>query len=147
MSVFPPKLNAFLEDFSFLGDRDQRSDYLIEISSRFREVPADVAVRPFDEAHKVPACESQAYAWALPKPDGTLKFYFAVENPQGISAKALAVILDESLSGENASTIATVPEDLVYQIFGREITMGRGQGLMSMVSMLKALAKKSLGST
>jgi hypothetical protein len=37
--------------------------------------------------------------WALKKPDDTLKLYFAVENPSGVSAKALAAILDKTLSG------------------------------------------------
>ena len=46
-----------------------------------------------------PQCESDAYVWALKKPDDTLKLYFAVENPSGVSAKALAAILDKTLSG------------------------------------------------
>ena len=114
-------------------------ELLVEYSSRFKEVPPDIAVRPFDDSHLVLGCESKAYVWAAPVKDGTLKYYFAVENPQGLSAKALAVILDETLSGEPVENIALVDQEMVYEIFGRGITMGRGQGLMGMVMKVKAL--------
>ncbi len=55
----------------------------------------------------------------------------------------MAVILDEALSGENHEVIAQVPTDLVYEIFGRELSMGKGQGLMGMIELVKVLAKKS----
>ena len=38
--------------------------------------------------------------------DGTLKLHFAVENPSGISAKALAAILDQALSGLPPAEVA-----------------------------------------
>ena len=72
---------------------------LLDYAERFKEVPPEVATRPFDKSHLVPQCESEAYAWAVPQPDGTLKLHFAVENPSGVSAKALAAILDKTLSG------------------------------------------------
>jgi hypothetical protein len=52
--------------------------------------------RPFPAYNKVPACESDAYVFPVEK-NGSLEFFFAVENPQGISAKALAVILAKGL--------------------------------------------------
>jgi cysteine desulfuration protein SufE len=115
-------------------------ELLVEYSSRFKEVPPEVASRPFSDDHMVRGCESKAYVWATPLGDGSYKYHFAVENPQGLSAKALAVILDETLSGEPAENIANVDPDMVYEIFGRGITMGRGQGLMGMVLMVKKLS-------
>ena len=88
---------------------------LISVADRFQDVPERIATRPFPEEHKVPACESQAYVWAEPLGDGTLKFHFAVENPQGISAKAMAVILDEALSGEPPEEVARVSGEVVYE--------------------------------
>ena len=61
---------------------------------------------------------------------------------QGISAKAMAVILDETISGETPDVIAGVPTDLVYKVFGKELSMGKGQGLMGMIELCKILAKK-----
>ena len=79
----------------------------------------------------------------IKQPDGTLKLYFAVENPSGVSAKALAAILDKTLSGLPASEIATVNCDIVEKIFRQNISMGKGMGLMSMVNAVQALARRA----
>jgi cysteine desulfuration protein SufE len=89
----------------------------------------------------VPQCESDAYVWALKQADGTLKLYFAVENPSGISAKALAAILDKTLSGLPPSDIVKVDCGIVEQIFRQNISMGKGMGLMAMVNAVQALAR------
>ena len=72
---------------------------LLSYADQFKDVPPEVATRPFPEKNHIPQCESDAYIWALKRPDGTLKLHFAVENPSGISARALATILDKTLSG------------------------------------------------
>lgn len=141
MTQVPAKLQETLEDFDFL-DRNERVEMLIELADRFREVPPSVATRPFEEEHRVPRCESQAFVWAEDQADGRLKFHFAVENPQGLSAKAFAVLLDESLSGEPLEEILAVPGDIVFTLFGRDISMGKGEGLTGMLSMVKSLAKE-----
>ncbi|MEM9555997.1 MAG: SufE family protein [Acidobacteriota bacterium] len=137
----PEKL-AEIVDLLTLVDRAERIDLLIGIADRFRGVPSEIAEAPYADEHKVPACESEAYVWARRQDDGTPKFYFAVENPQGISAMAMAVILDESLSGVDPVQVAAVPQDLVYEIFGRELSMGKSMGLMGMVAMVKHFAKR-----
>jgi cysteine desulfuration protein SufE len=138
------KLNALLDLFAEYPDQAERTQLLLDYADKFRDVPAAVATRPFDQAALVPHCESEAYVWAVPNGDGTLKLHFAVENPSGISAKALAVILDRSLSGLPAEEIATVDPDIVEKIFRQNISMGKGMGLMSMVQRVQALARRSL---
>ena len=138
----PAKLTEFLADLEALGDRSERIEALIGIAKRYRPVPPEVATPPYDAAYKVPACESQAYVWALPQDDGTLRFHFAVLNPQGISAMAMAVILDENLSGAPIAEVAAVPSDIVYTIFGRELSMGKSMGLMAMVTMVRTAAER-----
>ncbi len=137
-----PARIAELVDTLALFSRMERIDYLISVADRFREVPESIARRPFPENHKVPACESEAYMWAEKLADQTLKLHFAVENPQGISAKAMAVILDENLSGESLEDLAGLSGDVVYDVFGRELSMGKSMGLMGMVSMVSGSAKK-----
>jgi cysteine desulfuration protein SufE len=126
MPDYPPKLAELVDLLSLAGGRSERIQLLIDTAERFRDVPA---------------CESEAYVWAEPLPDGTLKYHFAVENPQGISAKALAVILDETLSGQPPEEVARVPGDLIYDVFGRELSMGKSMGLMGMVAMVARSAK------
>ena len=136
----PEKLQQLLEMFQMFDESD-RTGLLLSYADQFKEVPASIATRPFPKSHLIPQCESEAYAWAQKLPDGTMKLYFAVENPSGVSAKALAAILDKTLSGLPASEIATVNTDIVEKIFRRNISMGKGMGLMSMVQAVQALAK------
>ena len=144
MPEYPERLAALLEDFALVSDRHERAEMLIELADRFEEVPARIATRPFPEEHRVQRCESEAYVWAEPQADDTLKYSFAVENPQGLSAKAMAVILDETLSGAPVAQVVQVPDDIIFQIFGRELSMGKGQGLLGMLSMVRAFARAHL---
>jgi cysteine desulfuration protein SufE len=139
---YPPKLAELVDTLALVPDRMARIDFLIGLADRFREVPERIARRPFPDDHQVPACESEAYLWAEKTSGGRLKFHFAVENPQGISAKAMAVILDESLSGEPLADVAGVSGDVVYDVFGRELSMGKSMGLMSMVAMVQRSAQR-----
>ena len=129
--------------FDQFPDPMDRTNMLLSYADQFREVPPEVATRPFPENHHIPQCESDAYVWALKNPDGTLKLHFAVENPSGVSAKALATILDRTLSGQAPSEIAKVDCAIVERIFRRNISMGKGMGLMAMVDAVRALAKRA----
>lgn len=137
------KLETLLEAFDQFPDPADRTDLLLSYADQFKEVPGNVAVRPFPKSHNVPQCESDAYVWAIAHPDGTVKFHFAVENPSGISAKALAAILDKTLSGAPASDVAGVDPSIVERIFRRNISMGKGMGLMSMVDAVRTLARRA----
>ena len=128
--ALPPRVAELLEDLKLVEDRQDRLMTLIDFADRFKDVPEAVATRPFAETNHVQRCESDAYVFTTPHPDG------------GISAKAMPVILDETLSGEEPDAIATVPTDLVYEVFGKELSMGKGQGLMGMIELVKILAKK-----
>jgi cysteine desulfuration protein SufE len=139
----PPRLQKLLDTFAMFPDPADRTDLLLSYADQFREVPPAVARRPFDPSHQVPQCESDAYAWATKRPDGTLALHFAVENPSGISAKALAAILEKTLSGLTPAEIEGVSPEIVEQIFRQNISMGKGMGLMGMVNAVRALAARA----
>jgi cysteine desulfuration protein SufE len=142
MSALPEKLQAVLDTFAVFSDPADRINLLLGYADQFKEVPPEIATRPFAKDHLVPHCESEAYVWVTRQPDGGLKLYFAVENPSGVSAKALARILDRSLSGLKPQDVATVSPDIVEQIFRQNISMGKGLGLMSMVQAVRTLAAR-----
>jgi cysteine desulfuration protein SufE len=144
MPEIPERLKELLADFSFVTSRSERAELLIELADRFEPVPSRIAVPPYPEDHRVQYCESEAYVWAEDQPGDSLKFYFAVENPQGLSAMAMAVILDETLSGAPVEQVAQVAPEIVLKIFGNDISMGKGQGLMGMVSVVQAEARRRL---
>ncbi len=136
------KLTELAKNMESLDDYSERVSILLEYADRFQEVPEWIAKRPFPEKHQVPFCESEAYVWLRERSDQSVKLYFAVENPAGLSAKALAVCLDENLSGLTAEEISQVSPEIVYQIFGPNLSMGKGQGLVGMLAMVKSEANK-----
>jgi cysteine desulfuration protein SufE len=141
--TLPEKLEQVLETFDMFPDQSDRTSMLLSYADQFKDVPPAIATRPFDKAHQVPQCESDAYVWAMKKPDGTLDLHFAVENPSGVSAKALAAILQKSLSGEPAEAVARVDCSIVERIFRQNISMGKGMGLMAMVNAVQSLARRA----
>jgi len=142
----PERLTALLKKFENADDLEMRTMSLLEYADKYRVVPPDVAVRPFQPGHRVHFCESEAYVWAVPRGNGTLDLHFAVENPSGVSAKALAAILSETLSGLTPDQILAVPDDLVQRVFRQNISMGKGMGLLSIVEMVKKLARQHVKS-
>jgi len=146
VSELPPKLQGFLDTLAMFEDRADRIQLLIDVADRFREVPTEIATRPFDPDHEVQHCESGAFVWVETGDDG-LHYHFAVENPQGISAKAMAVILKEALDGLPLEAALAVPQDLPYDVFGKELSMGKSMGLTSLVALTQKHAQGAAGST
>jgi len=144
MEDVPPKLNDVLDTLALLPGRAERIEVLIDTAERFRDVPESIATRPFPKERLVPGCESQAYVWWTDREGGTLDYHFAVENPQGISAKAMAAILQDACSGAPLAQVAAIPDDVVYTVFGNELSMGKSMGLMGMVAMVRREAKRRL---
>ncbi|HEY7727626.1 MAG TPA: hypothetical protein VID50_04165 [Candidatus Eisenbacteria bacterium] len=139
----PGRLAELIADLEG-ADRALRSEMLVDCADRFEEVPPSVARRPYAERSRAPRCESDAYVFATDREDGTLEFWFAVENPQGISAKAWATILHESLSGQPLEAVAGLPQDVVFRVFGRGLSMGKGQGLIGMLDLVQHEARVRL---
>ncbi len=139
---YPERLENFLKSLKLFDTYIDRVNFLIDYAVRFSPVPADIAPKPYEPEHKVEYCESGAYVWTVKQPDNTYKFYFDVENPQGISAMALSKILDDTLSGESAENILKVPDDIVYKIFGQNLSMGKNLGLTGILFAMKRDVKK-----
>jgi sulfur transfer protein SufE len=142
-AVLPGRLRDLLDTFALVNDPVDRANLLISFADRFTPVPPEVATPPYPKDHLVPYCESEAYVWLVRRDDGTATLHFAVENPSGISAKALAAILASTLSGSTPEVIAQVSPDIVEQIFRQNISMGKGMGLMAMVQAVQALARRA----
>jgi sulfur transfer protein SufE len=139
--MLPAALRDVLDAFALVDDPSDRAALLIDFADQFKPVPPDVATPPFPKDRQVPFCESEAYVWLVPQADGTANLHFAVENPSGVSAKALASILTSTLSGLTPEDIEQVSPDIVEQIFRQNISMGKGMGLMAMVQAVQALAR------
>lgn len=136
VSALPPKLAEVVDMLAMFTDRNEKIQAIISIAESFRGTQNP---KPYDESHRVPGCESEVYAWAESE-DGRWHFEFAVENPQGLSAMAFGTILQNGLDGLTKDEIFEVPDELVYDIFGRELSMGKSMGLINMLQMCKRLS-------
>ena len=108
--MIPPKLQETLDDLDLLSDRQERIDYLISLAQEFTNPGPDELPRSAET--RVPGCESEVYIVPGPK--------IAVDNPQGVSAMALATILESSVAGAAPNQVGEIPEEIVYKIFGND---------------------------
>lgn len=146
MTEIPAPLQAVVDDFAFV-DRSDRASLLIDFADEFHDVDPRIATRPFPEENHVLRCESEAYVWAEDLPDGTQRYHFAVENPQGLSAKSWAVIMEQTLSGQPLEQVAVVSPEVIFSIYGKDISMGKGQGLMGMLDHVTSAARRKITAT
>ena len=146
MTQIPEKLQQTLDDFSLITTRFDRQDYLIQLADQFADVKVtpQVAEPPYDNRHRVQECESDAYVWSTQRDDGTLQYSFDVLNPQGLSAMAMSVVLGEACNGAPLEQVAAIPGSVVLDLFGKNISMGKGQGLIGIVNMVTTMARNQL---
>lgn len=130
----PHALQSVLDDLEFFPDRQDRIEALIAYSDEYKHPSREEFPRL--EEQKVPGCESEVYVRRHND-----KFEFAVDNPQGISAMALAAILTNNLNSATKEEIDAIPDEVVLTIFGNELSMGKNLGLTNMVRICKFLAK------
>ena len=140
-------LQRIIDYFEKISDEQQRIQMLISYSKRFKEVPESVATRPFDQAQRVPECESDVYIWVDVDNDHNVDFYAAVENPQGLSAKALGAVLQKALKDAKVEDIENLDSELVYKVFGKQLSMGKNMGLMGMIQMIKAKTRQQIANS
>jgi len=135
----PGPIVEFLDLLEMMPDRADRIETLISLADSYKRVSEEEAPKPYPENHRVPGCESEVFAWAFKEGNG-VRFEFAVDNPQGISAMAWGALLKSGLDGLSPKDIQEVPEDLVYKVFGNELSMGKSMGLMNMLRLCKTYA-------
>jgi cysteine desulfuration protein SufE len=137
----PAKLQEHLDNLAFFPDRQDRIEALIALADEYKHKDANEV--PRNESNKVPGCESEVFIHIEPSGTG-LHFKYAVDNPQGVSAMAMATILEDSLSGLPKDQLLAISEEIVFEIFGRELSMGKNLGLTNMLRVSKHLAQQSL---
>ncbi len=142
LSQYPEELHEILEIINE-SSTSERHELLLDYSDRFQGVPEHIATRPYPESHRVVECESDVYVFTEKADNGGINFYIAVENPQGVSSRALSAILSESFNGASLETIERIPETLVFELFGRNVSMGKGAGMMGIIRLLKHFARQT----
>lgn len=139
---YPKNIQRVADYFEGISDEHKRIQTLISYSKKFKEVPEEVAARPFDAQHRVPECESDVYIWTQVDAKKKVNIHAAVENPQGLSARAFAAVLQKALKDAKVEDVEQLDNELVYKIFGKQLSMGKNMGLMGMIQMIKAQTRQ-----
>ncbi len=138
----PAKLARLLEVFRAIRDPADRIMTLIEFAGQYLDPPASVAQRPFPAANRIRGARDPIYLWAAPDEEKNLRYYFCVEHADGISTRALAVILQETLSGAPLNAVSNVSPSIVDTIFGVELSAERRETLRAMVEAVRDTARR-----
>lgn len=133
----PAGLQAAIDAIGHLEDRAERIEAIVDLAARYG---AGAERRPDATARRVPGCESEATVWSTPRPDGTLDVHVAVGNPNGIAARALAVLLEEGASGAPLAAVRAIDDRVVTDVFGEAISVSKAIGLAGIVRAVRALA-------
>lgn len=141
--VIPANLQEQLDILDMFPDRADRIQTLIEVADQYRAIPESEIPKPYPEERRVPGCETEVFIFDAPK-DHDWPCLVAVQNPQGISAMALAVMLSKGMKGASLGELEALSGELVYKIFGRELSMGKSMGLTNTLEMMKRAAIKKL---
>ena len=136
----PTKLQEYLDTLAMFPDRQDRIETLIGFADEYKHPTREAF--PRDENSKVPGCESEVYV-RMTKTEDRYNFGYAVDNPQGISAMAMAAILSAGLENCTAQEINAIDDQIVFEIFGKELSMGKNLGLTNMLRVSKHLANLS----
>ncbi len=136
----PTKLQEYLDTLAMFPDRQDRIETLIGFAYEYKHPTGEAF--PRDEKSKVPGCESEVYV-RLTKTEDRFSFGYAVDNPQGISAMAMAAILTAGLENCTVQEINAIDDQIVFEIFGNELSMGKNLGLTNMLRVSKHLANLS----
>jgi sulfur transfer protein SufE len=140
----PPGPLARVADEVAALELDERVEQLIGWADEFVPVPAEIAAPPYPDSARVPHCESGVSVFPVDRADGTLDFHFAVESRHALAARAWAVVLSRTCSGQPLERVADIPEDVMFRIFGPDLSMGKGQGLSGMLDMVRRAAQTRL---
>lgn len=144
MEKIPENFTELIQELKLTKDRNERFQILVSLAEKYKECVPEGITKPYRELDKVPGCESEVYMWGIPQSDGTLKFCFAVENPQGISTMLVAYLIDCYLSNIPPEHIINLPSGLINDIFGEDLSMGKELGFKMMIEKVKLLAKSHL---
>jgi len=135
-------IDDLLETFELLDDWQDRYGYLIELG---RDLP------PFPEEarraeNKVKGCQSQVWLVAAPDSDDPSRLHFQADSDAHI-ARGLVAILLTLFSGRTPREILDTDPRPVFSQLGldKHLTMGRSNGLLSMVGKIKAIAAEAQG--
>ncbi|MCG6971134.1 MAG: SufE family protein [Gammaproteobacteria bacterium] len=131
------ELDEIVEIFDFLGDWDQRYQYLVELGEQLEPINEQERT----EDNRVKGCMSQVWVAAHCDPDNGHRIYFSGDCDTAIIKGVLALLIKLS-SGKTAEDIQTLELDEVFDKLnlGEHLSPNRHVGVYAIVELMKAKA-------
>lgn len=143
MSDFAPHIQDLIDDFSFLGDWEERYMHVIEMGKALEVL--DDAER--NDATKVKGCASQV--WLVSESEGGAQQIMAYRgDSDAFIVKGLIAIALQIYSGQPAKDIIATPARPIFDALGlsEHLSAQRANGLGAMVERIHRDANLAIGS-
>jgi cysteine desulfuration protein SufE len=133
-----PDIDRIIEVFEFLGDWEQRYQYLIELGAKLPEFPP---AEQRDE-NRVTGCMSKVWIVARPDPDDPHRILFHGDSDAS-TVKGLVALLVSLYSGRTAEDVLATDADDLFERLGLfdHLSPTRHVGVYAMVEKIRALAR------
>jgi len=133
----PASIEDLVESFEFLDDWQERYAYLIELGRELPAFPEEARVAD----NKVKGCMSQVWLIAEPPDEVSGVLRFRADSDAHI-ARGLVALLLTIFSGHSPQEILDTDPRPVFARLGldKHLSMGRSNGLLSMVGKIKQIA-------
>jgi len=132
-------IEEIIETLEFLDDWEDRYTFIIDLGKSLPDFPDSERI----EANYVHGCQSQVWLIHRQDPaDGTL--YFLIDS-DAIIVKGLAAIVLATLNAKSPQDILTTDVEAIFSRIDlmRHISPTRGNGLRSMLELVKTVARNA----
>jgi cysteine desulfurase/selenocysteine lyase len=122
------------EVFDFLGDWDERYQYLLELGLKLPSLPAEFKT----EANRVHGCQSTVFLAARKRP-GTADVLEFLADSDADLVRGLIAVLQQVFSGQKAAAVLAFDVEGFFARLGldQHLTLGRRNGLAAMVQRIR----------
>ncbi len=134
-------LNELIEEFEFLGDWEDRCDFLIDLGFDLPKLPAEAKV----ESNRVHGCQSNVWLVAELNEEVSPPVIEFVANSDAMIVNGLIAVLMMIYNGKTPEEILnTDVEKIFHQLeLDRHLSSQRRNGLFGMVTRLREIAREA----
>ncbi len=131
-------IEELIEEFEFLGDWEERCDYLIDMGFDLPEMPASEKT----EQTRVHGCQSNVWLITRVRTEGDQTTLDIIADSDAMIVKGLIAVLLTLYSGKSPEEILAIePRDVFNQLgLDRHLSPARKNGLNGMVQRIRELA-------
>jgi cysteine desulfurase/selenocysteine lyase len=131
------------ETFDFLGDWEQRHQYLVEMGDKLPPMPADIK----SESNRVRGCMSTVHLVSRKRPGSDQSSADTIEflaDSDAAIVRGLIWILQRVFSGQSARAVLAFDVESLLKRLGldQHLSMGRRNGLAGMIQRVRADASQ-----